>query len=53
MIGKRAKILSPDHVEDLLVFARQTRLSHPQPSFGATVGNQAPDCTEKYERENG
>ncbi len=25
MIGKRAKILSPDHVEDLLVFARQTR----------------------------
>jgi integrase len=27
MIGKRAKILSPDHVEDLLVFARQTR--HP------------------------
>ena len=27
MVGKRAKILSPDHVEDLLVFARQTR--HP------------------------
>jgi integrase len=27
MIGKRAKILSRDHVEDLLVFARQTR--HP------------------------
>jgi integrase len=27
MIGKRAKILSPDHVDDLLVFARQTR--HP------------------------
>jgi integrase len=27
MIGKRAKILSHDHVEDLLVFARQTR--HP------------------------
>ena len=27
MIGKRAKILSPDHVEDLLVFAQQTR--HP------------------------
>jgi integrase len=27
MIGKRAKILSPDHVEDLLVFARLTR--HP------------------------
>lgn len=27
MIGKRAKILSPDHVEDLLVFARHTR--HP------------------------
>jgi integrase len=27
MIGKRAKILSPDHVEDLLVFACQTR--HP------------------------
>jgi integrase len=27
MIGKRAKILSPDHVEDLLVFARQSR--HP------------------------
>ncbi len=27
MIGKRAKILSLDHVEDLLVFARQTR--HP------------------------
>lgn len=27
MIGKRAKILSPDHVEDLLAFARQTR--HP------------------------
>ena len=27
MIGKRAKILSSDHVEDLLVFARQTR--HP------------------------
>jgi integrase/recombinase XerD len=27
MIDKRAKILSPDHVEDLLVFARQTR--HP------------------------
>lgn len=25
MIGKRAKILSPDHVEDLLVFARYTR----------------------------
>jgi integrase len=25
MIGKRAKILSPDHVEDLLVFAKQTR----------------------------
>jgi integrase len=25
MVGKRAKILSPDHVEDLLVFARQTR----------------------------
>jgi integrase/recombinase XerD len=27
MVGKRAKILSPDHVEDLLVFAHQTR--HP------------------------
>ena len=27
MVGKRAKILSPNHVEDLLVFARQTR--HP------------------------
>ena len=27
MVGKRAKILSPDHVEDLVVFARQTR--HP------------------------
>ncbi len=27
MLGKRAKILSPDHVEDLLVFAAQTR--HP------------------------
>jgi integrase len=27
MIGKRAKILSSDHVEDLLAFARQTR--HP------------------------
>ena len=27
MIGKRAKILSSDQVEDLLVFARQTR--HP------------------------
>ena len=27
MVGKRAKILSPEHVEDLLVFARQTR--HP------------------------
>ena len=27
MIGKRAKILSRDHVEDLLVFAAQTR--HP------------------------
>ena len=27
MVGKRAKILSADHVEDLLVFARQTR--HP------------------------
>ena len=27
MIGKRAKILSTDHVEDLLVFARQSR--HP------------------------
>jgi integrase/recombinase XerD len=27
MIGKRAKILSHDHVEDLLVFARQSR--HP------------------------
>ncbi len=27
MVGKRAKVLSPDHVEDLLVFARQTR--HP------------------------
>lgn len=27
MVGKRAKILTPDHVEDLLVFARQTR--HP------------------------
>ena len=27
MIGKRAKVLSVDHVEDLLVFARQTR--HP------------------------
>ena len=25
MIGKRAKILSPDHIEDLLVFANQTR----------------------------
>jgi len=25
MVGKRAKILSPDHVEDLLVFAGQTR----------------------------
>jgi integrase/recombinase XerD len=24
MVGRRAKILSPDHVEDLLVFARQT-----------------------------
>jgi integrase len=27
MVGKRAKVLSPDHVEDLLVFAAQTR--HP------------------------
>ena len=27
MIGRRAKILSPDHVEDLLVFVHQTR--HP------------------------
>jgi integrase len=27
MVGRRAKILSPDHVEDLLVFAAQTR--HP------------------------
>lgn len=27
MVGKRAKILSPDHVETLLVFAAQTR--HP------------------------
>jgi integrase len=27
MVGKRAKILSSDHVEDLLVFTRQTR--HP------------------------
>src|SRR5512139_3007402 len=27
MVGKRAKILSPDHVEDLLLFAHQTR--HP------------------------
>ena len=27
MVGKRAKILSLDHVEDLLVFAAQTR--HP------------------------
>jgi integrase len=27
MVGKRAKILSADHVEDLLVFAHQTR--HP------------------------
>jgi integrase len=27
MLGKRAKILSPDHVEDLLVFAAHTR--HP------------------------
>jgi integrase len=27
MVGKRAKILTPDHVEDLLVFARHTR--HP------------------------
>jgi integrase len=27
MVGKRAKILSTDHIEDLLVFARQTR--HP------------------------
>jgi integrase len=27
MIGKRAKVLSPDNIEDLLVFARQTR--HP------------------------
>ncbi len=25
MVGKRAKVLSPDHVEDLLVFAAQTR----------------------------
>jgi integrase len=25
LVGKRAKILSPDHIEDLLVFARQTR----------------------------
>jgi integrase len=25
MVGKRAKILSPDHVQDLLVFAAQTR----------------------------
>jgi integrase/recombinase XerD len=25
MIGKRAKTLSPDHIEDLLVFAQQTR----------------------------
>jgi integrase/recombinase XerD len=24
MMGKRAKVLSPDHVEDLLVFAAQT-----------------------------
>ncbi len=27
MVGKRAEVLSPDHVEDLLVFAAQTR--HP------------------------
>jgi integrase/recombinase XerD len=27
MVGKRAKVLSRDHIEDLLVFARQTR--HP------------------------
>jgi integrase len=27
MVGKRAKVLSPDNIEDLLVFARQTR--HP------------------------
>ncbi len=27
MVGKRAKILSPEHLEDLLVFACQTR--HP------------------------
>ena len=27
MVGKRAKVLSPDHVEDLLVFVHQTR--HP------------------------
>jgi integrase len=27
MIGERAKVLSPDNIEDLLVFARQTR--HP------------------------
>ena len=26
MVGKRAKILSPDHVEDPLVFAAQTRV---------------------------
>jgi integrase/recombinase XerD len=26
MVGKRAKILSPDHVEDTLVFAAQTRV---------------------------
>jgi hypothetical protein len=25
MVGKRAKILSADNIEDLLVFARQTR----------------------------
>ena len=25
MIGKRAKTLSPDHIEDLLIFARHTR----------------------------
>jgi tRNA splicing endonuclease len=28
MVGKRAKILSIDHVEDLLVFAPQTPPSH-------------------------
>jgi hypothetical protein len=31
MIGKRAKALSPDNIEDLLVFASTDPTSHPQP----------------------